>query len=71
MSEKIIVLHPENQPEVDIYPIIKEGSIPNSVIDNQKIKRNSFRDCLLLIGRRNMYTNIRYIIQTIYLKKIL
>lgn len=38
MSEKIIVLHPENQPEVDIYPIIKEGSIPNSVIDNQKIK---------------------------------
>ena len=38
MSEKIIILHPENQPEVDIYPIIKEGSIPNSVIDNQKIK---------------------------------
>ena len=38
MSEKIIVLHPENQHEVDIYPIIKEGSIPNSVIDNQKIK---------------------------------
>ena len=38
MSEKIIILHPENQPEVDIYPIIKECSIPNSVIDNQKIK---------------------------------